>query len=365
MNWLKRLTPYAALAAFLVCAAAATPSLRRAASSERSRVAASQDDGALRTRNESAFASILGEVRATAADLMFMKTSRYLHAGVAYAPTKLNLTADRKNQRFVGCDAGVPTLIRSAQEDFRGFLGDLERHVKPYRPASAEHQHTEMAELIPWFRLMTLTNPQYVRGYRVGMSALIDQDEWKEAWEFLQEGIANNPDNSRRFLLFQSLCSYHVRGQYAQGKYPFGDQWVDRALAAAREAYRLGLRQRPPGGQTGKIARDIRWNEDLEEDFCYAAHMVPLLLARKGDTPAARRAALEAAKYLPDYAPLARTIERLGARRDLGDLPSAPAHGPEHEHDHEHEHHHGREHSHDHKHERPDHAHHDAKETAP
>ena len=35
-------------------------------------------------RNASAFAQILGEVRATAADLMFMKTGHYLHAGIGY-----------------------------------------------------------------------------------------------------------------------------------------------------------------------------------------------------------------------------------------------------------------------------------------
>ena len=36
--------------------------------------------------NTSSFAQILGELRASTADLMWIKTERYLHRGVAYKP---------------------------------------------------------------------------------------------------------------------------------------------------------------------------------------------------------------------------------------------------------------------------------------
>jgi len=44
----------------------------------------SKDQRQAGARNSSAFATILGEVRTSMSDLMFIKTERYLHSGVAY-----------------------------------------------------------------------------------------------------------------------------------------------------------------------------------------------------------------------------------------------------------------------------------------
>src|SRR5689334_9941521 len=43
-------------------------------------------DATLEAVNSTPFAQILGEVRASAADLMWIKTEHYLHRGVIYAP---------------------------------------------------------------------------------------------------------------------------------------------------------------------------------------------------------------------------------------------------------------------------------------
>ena len=46
----------------------------------------SRDDDARAARNRSAAALMLGEVRTAISDIMFIKTERYLHSGVAYVP---------------------------------------------------------------------------------------------------------------------------------------------------------------------------------------------------------------------------------------------------------------------------------------
>jgi hypothetical protein len=67
---------------FLVLILVSAPYLKRFTLAEKAAVSQSMA-GDLEARNKNAFALILGEIRATAADLMFIKTERYLHSGVA------------------------------------------------------------------------------------------------------------------------------------------------------------------------------------------------------------------------------------------------------------------------------------------
>jgi hypothetical protein len=284
-------------------------SLSRSAQDARARYSADRSDTEMQERNQSAFALILGEVRATMADLMFMKTSAYLHAGVGYA-SRLQMEGTTQKETFAGCGPGTPTSIRNASEDFRGFLGSIEREVKPFRDSSQAHVHTTTKELIPWFRVMTLTNPHYIRGYRVGSKILADEKQWAKCLDFLNEGIRNNPNNPELFLLYQSIASLHLRGKN-YSDYPWRKDWLSLALEATRKAYELGKTQRPSLGELNKIQKDLAWSQDLEEDFRFCAHLVPLLLRDQGKMDEALRTAQEIQAQMPNYSPIRQTVQQL------------------------------------------------------
>jgi hypothetical protein len=191
-------------------------------------------------RNHSSIAVILGEFRANFSDLMFVKTERYLHSGIGYRPhldTELMQATgdiqDRGSQTAPGDvdqkiaspemleTAGlrpgevmiaeaedqeefVPTIIRTRENDFRGFLGDLEREIKPWRDPSLPHIHTAGTELLPWFRLATLGNPQNERAYVIGtwwLRTMQTEAQLREGLRFIEEGVANNPTNFNLFLM--------------------------------------------------------------------------------------------------------------------------------------------------------------------
>ena len=115
--------------------------------------------GELTQRNSSPFALILGEFRASLSDFMFMKTERYLDSGIAYTP-HINVqgmaSEDARQANDLSSGNSVSqthdehhdhqehpaTLIRTQTSDFRGFLGDLEREIKPYRDPKLGHKHT-------------------------------------------------------------------------------------------------------------------------------------------------------------------------------------------------------------------------------
>jgi tetratricopeptide (TPR) repeat protein len=265
----------------------------------------------LRARNQSAFSKILGETRATASDLMFVKTMNYGHAGVAYdSTTNMNTSGEGT---LLSCGPGVPTQIRSAANDFRGFLGHLERQVKPYRDSSKAHIHTAETELMPWYRIMTLSNPNFVRAYRIGSSILSRDGKWDEALQFLQEGLKQNAENPERFLLYHSLAYLYLSLARLQGtSYPDSAQrYQQQALDAATQAYDLGLACRPPSGKSDKPHNGVLWTETIEEDFRMVALLVPQILDRQDRRPEALARALEIQKVYSEFQPLQNLIQRL------------------------------------------------------
>lgn len=298
----------------------------------------SRDSAQVEERNSSAFAMILGEFRTSMADMMFIKTERYLHSGVGYA-THINL--DRVAQtgeidephedheghddhdphhghdhrpelepddpmaapslRFTGemeahqqivaaggleaieDDAGTPTMIRDAANDFRGFIGDLERAVQPYQAAEDQHFHTDGTELLPWYRLATLADPHNVRSYMIGawwLSGIQGGEKHEEAIEFLDEGIRNNP---RAFQLpmmkgtilhrmdrrEESLTSYIVAAELVmqvRPRDPKSEPWwtefmEDDALAAVRLAV---IQEREVGDWDKALELGNRYNAIFE-----------------------------------------------------------------------------------------------------
>lgn len=281
-------------------------------------------------RNSSAIAVMLGEFRTSMSDLLFVKTERYLDSGIAYMPhiddhlasvqaetaelAEHHHDAEHGHAEAAGhvhgpdCGhghdhdhadgaphaegefAGTPTIIRTPEDDFRGFIGWLHREVKPWRDPRLGHEHTDGTELLPWYRMMTMADPHNIRGYAIGAWWLTDHSP-EEAVRFASEGVENNPEAFQLHLILGRVL-------YAQANAILADTGagqtqiapiIDRAIASFRRGAELAIAQRPPGGYLDP--GDSGWDESLEEDALASARMAVLLLESHGDPAEARRLA--------------------------------------------------------------------------
>lgn len=287
-------------------------------------------------RNASAFATILGEFRTNINDILFIKTERYLHSGVAFTPhidsealAQSGTTKDQTSSDILDKSLATPimkesvsinpgtaqshddnhshdhdhdhdhhhdhsdshTVIPSSQEDFRGFIGDLERQVKPWQSADAPHTHTAGTELLPWYRIATLSDPHGIKNYMIGawwLKSLNNETQTSESLKFLDEGIRNNSTAYELYLM---------RGYvYRQLK----DE--DSALESFKECVKVAQTTRPPLGQITE-----NWDETDEEQFSAAVSMAVLLTREsKGSTEA-----LNLANQYSGYFPPTGIIDRI------------------------------------------------------
>ena len=129
------------------------PGLRRAGSEAKAvSIARAMDAEALRARNSSAFAKILGELRLGAADLMFVKTERYLHGGVGY-------TAHADD----GADAGDAEIAKLGEENVHGDY--------PHEQVDEDDNDHEDAEPLDAANILAESNNR---------SAVIEEDDGHE-----------------------------------------------------------------------------------------------------------------------------------------------------------------------------------------
>ena len=271
------------------------------------------DPEAREQRNSSAIAVILGDLRANLGDLIFIKTERYLDNGIAYMPhldteamtasgtiqTSGTSAEDAQKKMLRGVESEdmadtarlrpdqkveekpheiVPTIIKTMDQDYRGFIGNLEREVKPWRDPRLPHQHTAGSELLPWYRLATMSDPHNVRCYMIGawwLKSMHNPKQIAEALGFIDEGIRNNPG---------SFQLYNMKGLILREMGQPGE--ADRAF---RSAVDLGIRQRPPDGATTP-----QWTETMEETLD-AAMVMTVLYAR--DTQSTASAVALARQY--------------------------------------------------------------------
>ncbi|MCB2156772.1 hypothetical protein KQI84_17990 [bacterium] len=309
-------TPVAMILAGLLIAAAAGPSVRAKADADRKRAFEGLTTYEIEKRNTNPFAVIMGEMRTSAADLMYVKTERYIHSGVGYTPHLSTEEMARSGAVTTGTadeSGGSTTIIPTVRDDFRGPIGDLERAVKPYVDPSKEHMaHIGGEEVLPWFRVMTAADPHFIRGYRIGAMWLINTRKWDQAYDFIQEGIRYNEGNPEQFRLYTSLITYYIKTWTVRDSHQ-GNDWVEPALKAARTAYRLGLAERPPLGEEGAMGKHVVWTTDLEEDFLSAARYVPIFLRRLGRNDEALQFARQAVKQAPTDGPLSEILRDLEA----------------------------------------------------
>jgi hypothetical protein len=277
---------------------------------------------AIQERNSSALAMILGEVRANAADFVFIKTERYLHSGVGYAPHMAGVlnsemsgdSHDHSHDHGDGHDhdhdhAAPPTMIPSPEKDFRGFIGRLERAVKPWQDPSAPHQHTTGTELLPWYRVMTVTDPHNVRGYMIGAWWLGSEDEpeyWKASIEFITEGTTNNPTAFQLWLMRSRLADRFARFEEPVPGYT-DEQLEADSLASLEIGYPHALRARPSNGTESGF-----WTDYQEADFWALCRTLALKYRDAGRIEDALRIARETQQRFGHDGTMQRLIDTYG-----------------------------------------------------
>jgi hypothetical protein len=106
-------------------------------------------------------------------------------------------------------DDEVVTSIPSADRDFRGWLGDLERATGTYK-GMANHTHNEPEQALPLFRLMTWLDPTFVDGWTTGATVIARQrnsDGTRKSLQFLQQGLQANPDS---ISILNNIAFIHI-----------------------------------------------------------------------------------------------------------------------------------------------------------
>jgi hypothetical protein len=148
---------------------------------------------------ESIALSLMGQLQMSVADLMWLKSMEYLHRGsVQRMPTRGEEDIGFMRTDSTGTAVGLGhtegvNMILDANRDWRGVLGEIQRHTACYSEA---HVHDDPVELIPWYQLAVKMNPKLERLYTLGAFFLTDfAREPGEAREMLVAGLQANPDS--------------------------------------------------------------------------------------------------------------------------------------------------------------------------
>ncbi len=203
---MKRASPTWLLALLLtVCFTLATLFVPRAAWWNDVPRAADWNKG--QSQSDNVFKLLFGEGRKLFANEFFVMADVYFHSG--YYPSIF----DRQDtDRDVADPAhGKADDSNSTSDDFLGpppdWIAALERHFIPNRhthlSAGGPSGHVKFStteEILPWLKLATDMNPQYIESYTVGAYWLRRLHMPQQARDFLFEGLHNNPGNSE--LLF-------------------------------------------------------------------------------------------------------------------------------------------------------------------
>jgi len=199
---MKRISPgWLLLLLLTVCFTLATVFVPRAAWWNDVPHAADWNKG--QSQSDNVFKLVFGEGRRLFANEFFVMADVYFHSG--YYPSMF----DRQDtDRDVADPAhGQADDSNSTSDDFLGpppdWLAALDRQFVPNRHThlssggpSGHVKEVEVQEILPWLKLATDMNPQYIESYTVGAYWLCRLHMPQQARDFLFEGMHNNPGNS-------------------------------------------------------------------------------------------------------------------------------------------------------------------------
>jgi tetratricopeptide (TPR) repeat protein len=248
---------------------------------------ASESDGMSMSQQEkfegTAASSLFGQFRTSMADFLWMKTDKYLHNGVELRgmtekEKKANLTQAQTKTNDGLQHSDATTVVPAAAGDWRGFYGSLERQVEPYKNME-HHEHASPKEALPLFRLMTVSNPHFIPGFKVGGAMMLKQKP-KEAVAFIAEGIKNNPNSVELLTLMGGeVYTRHFK------QYDTGISYLEKALEVAKK--------RDP-----KSLSDYEL-EEFTEAYTSAYRWMILAYREKGDHVQGKRYAKECLEHFP------------------------------------------------------------------
>ena len=234
--------------------------------------------------DKAASASLFGQFRSSMADFLWLKADKYLHSGVdlrGLTPLEREArNADRvTSARGEGGNrvhrGDETTVVPSSERDWRGFYGNIEREVQPYKNMEG-HSHRDPKEALPLFRLMTWSNPHFIPGYVTGAAMIArDHSKFREAAAFLLEGERNNPDSIEIGNALGMIYTSRLH-EYASAR-PFLRKAIEVGAARDRQTF----------------------SEDEDEAYENAYRWTVLNLRESGDLVAARQAAVAGLKLFP------------------------------------------------------------------
>ncbi len=261
----------------------------------------------LENRNKSSVAVLLGECRASMSDIMFVKTERYLHSGIGYEKhldyNKMAETGeieheDHDHDHHHDHSHAVKTLIKAPGEDWRAFIGDLEREVKPWHDPKQHVKHTSGEELLPWYWLAVTANPHNVRAYRIGAYWLMTEtvsNGLGEALRFTEDGIRNNPKAFALLLMKGRILHQMKRDEEALEVFTLGSE--------------MAKATRPGEGFPSENAGDLR-----ENDFRALMRFRVFFLEMFGRYEEALRVVDEFRRLAPDDKTMDPVRDRIAAK---------------------------------------------------
>jgi hypothetical protein len=256
--------------------------------------------------------SLLGQFRTSVSSWLWLRTDLYLHNGVAMRPLtdaerragdRAATHAHAEDEKLHD-DSNFTTVVPSAEHDFRGVFGDVERATQAWKDMRG-HSHNDPRVALPLYRLMTWVDPHFIPGWTVGAHVLTRDGTERAnrlALELLAQGKAANPQS---IAIRKEIAYVWAR--------KIGD-W-ERALPYFEEARAIGRAHPRIGDETELEAlRDVyRWLALWYRDA-----------GRHGDQTAAAREGL--ARFAGD--PVLTRLSMPEARGEI-DLPGLMGHGHE------------------------------------
>ena len=165
------------------------------------------------SQSDNVFKLLLGEGRRLFGNEMFDMADAYFHSGyypsIFDGPLKEHDVAERTDEKGETEDSTSDSFLGPPPD----WIAALDRHFVPNQHThlssggpSGHEEHSNVQEILPWLKLATDMNPQYIDAYRVGYYWLHRLHKPVEARDYLLEGLRNNPGNSE--LLFDLGCLY-------------------------------------------------------------------------------------------------------------------------------------------------------------